>query len=65
MKNDLTNFIIDLSKKKNEPQWMLDFRLKSYEAYKNLERAAADMEDLSMPLAALRIVSFQICIIRE
>lgn len=37
MKNDLTNFIIDLSKKKNEPQWMLDFRLKSYEAYKNLD----------------------------
>lgn len=37
MKNDLTNFIIDLSKKKNEPKWMLDFRLKSYEAYKNLD----------------------------
>ena len=30
-------FIINLSKKKNEPKWMLDFRLKAYECYKNME----------------------------
>ena len=33
MKKDLKDFIIDLSNKKGEPKWMLDFRLKSYEAY--------------------------------
>lgn len=36
MKKDLRDFIIDLSKKKNEPKWMLDFRLKAYDAYKVL-----------------------------
>ena len=30
-------FIIDLSKKKNEPQWMLDFRLKSFAKFKELD----------------------------
>ena len=30
-------FIINLSKSKNEPKWMLDFRLKSYEAFKKLD----------------------------
>lgn len=30
-------FIIDLSKKKKEPKWMLDFRLKSFKKYKELE----------------------------
>lgn len=29
-------FIIDLSKKKNEPEWMLEFRLKSYEKFLEL-----------------------------
>lgn len=37
MQTDLKDFIIDLSNKKGEPKWMLDFRLKSYEAYLNLE----------------------------
>lgn len=38
MKKELNEqFIIDLSKKKNEPQWMLDFRLKSYAKFKELE----------------------------
>ena len=31
------DFIINLSKSKNEPKWMLDFRLKSYEAFKKLD----------------------------
>ena len=31
------DFIIDLSKKKNEPEWMLEFRLKSYEEYSKLD----------------------------
>lgn len=30
-------FIIELSNKKNEPKWMLDFRLKSYEKFKELD----------------------------
>ncbi len=30
-------FIKGLSKKKNEPKWMLDFRLQSYNAFKKLE----------------------------
>ena len=34
MEKKLTkDFIIELSKKKNEPQWMLDFRLQSFEKY--------------------------------
>jgi Fe-S cluster assembly protein SufB len=31
------DFIIDLSKKKGEPDWMLEFRLKSYEEYSKLD----------------------------
>ena len=31
------DFIIDLSKKKNEPDWMLEFRLKAYEEYSKME----------------------------
>ena len=31
------NFIIELSKKKNEPQWMMDFRLKSFKEFLRLE----------------------------
>ncbi len=30
-------FIIELSKSKNEPKWMLDFRLQSYEKFKSLD----------------------------
>lgn len=30
-------FIIELSKKKKEPKWMLEFRLKSFEAFEKLE----------------------------
>ncbi len=30
-------FIIDLSTKKGEPKWMLDFRLKSFDAFKKME----------------------------
>lgn len=38
MKTELTEeFIINLSKKKKEPQWMLDFRLKSFQEFKNQE----------------------------
>ena len=38
MKKELNEqFIIDLSKKKNEPSWMLDFRLKSYAKFKELD----------------------------
>ena len=37
MEKDLRSFIKDLSKKKNEPSWMLDFRLKSYEKYLELD----------------------------
>ena len=29
--------IIDLSKKKNEPDWMLEFRLKAYEEYSKMD----------------------------
>lgn len=38
MKKSLSKeFIIDLSKSKNEPSWMLEFRLKSYEKFMELE----------------------------
>lgn len=38
MKKQLSKeFIIELSKLKNEPEWMLDFRLKSYEKFLELE----------------------------
>lgn len=38
MKRELNEqFIIDLSKKKNEPEWMLEFRLKSYAKFKELD----------------------------
>lgn len=37
MKKRLTKeFIINLSKKKNEPKWMLDFRLKSFEVFESI-----------------------------
>mgnify|MGYP003297919600 CR=1 FL=1 len=37
MKKELNEqFVIDLSKKKNEPEWMLEFRLKSYKKFKEL-----------------------------
>ncbi len=31
------DFIINMSKKKNEPEWMLSFRLKSYDAFLSLD----------------------------
>ena len=31
------DFIINMSKKKNEPEWMLNFRLKSYDAFLSLD----------------------------
>ena len=38
MKKELNEqFIIDLSKRKNEPSWMLEFRLKSYAKFKELD----------------------------
>ena len=38
MKNQLSkDFIIGLSKLKNETEWMLNFRLKSYEKFLELE----------------------------
>ena len=38
MKKELNEqFIIDLSKRKNEPEWMLEFRLKSYKKFKELD----------------------------
>lgn len=38
MKKKLSKeFIVELSKAKNEPSWMLDFRLKSYEKFLELE----------------------------
>ena len=37
MKQLSKEFIIELSKLKNEPSWMLDFRLKSYEKFLELE----------------------------
>lgn len=38
MKKELNEeFIIDLSKKKNEPAWMLEFRLKAFAKFKELE----------------------------
>lgn len=39
MKEKLSkDFIINLSKKKQEPEWMLDFRLKSYEAFTKIDQ---------------------------
>ena len=39
MKKELNEqFIIELSKKKNEPSWMLEFRLKSYAKFKELDQ---------------------------
>ncbi len=41
MKEKLTaEFIKKLSKKKNEPEWMLQFRLKSFETYLKLDNPA-------------------------
>ena len=38
MKKELNEqFIIDLSKKKNEPDWMLEFRLKSFKKFQELD----------------------------
>ena len=38
MKKELNEqFIIDLSKKKNEPEWMLEFRLKSFKKFLELD----------------------------
>ena len=38
MEKKLTkDFIINLSKKKNEPKWMLDFRLKSFECFEQMK----------------------------
>ena len=38
MKKELNEqFIIDLSKRKNEPEWMLEFRLKSYRKFLELD----------------------------
>ena len=38
MKNKLNkDFIINLSKRKNEPSWMLNFRLKAYEKFLELD----------------------------
>ena len=31
------NFIINLSKKKKEPKWMCDFRLKSFRKFQELD----------------------------
>ena len=39
MKKELNEqFVIDLSKKKNEPEWMLEFRLKSFKKFKELDQ---------------------------
>ena len=38
MKKLSENFIINLSNKKQEPQWMLDFRLQSYKTFLTLEQ---------------------------
>ena len=38
MKKELNEqFVIDLSKKKNEPKWMLEFRLKSFKKFQELD----------------------------
>ncbi len=38
MKRELNEqFVIDLSKKKNEPEWMLEFRLKSFKKFQELD----------------------------
>ena len=38
MKKELNEqFVIDLSKKKNEPEWMLEFRLKSFKKFQELD----------------------------
>ena len=39
MKKELNEqFIIDLSKKKNEPEWMLEFRLESFKKFQELDQ---------------------------
>ncbi len=39
MKKELNEqFVIDLSKKKKEPEWMLEFRLKSFKKFKELDQ---------------------------
>ncbi len=44
------NVIKDISKQKNEPQWMLDLRLKALEIYENLEMPTwgPDLSELDM-----------------
>lgn len=44
------DIIIDISKEKNEPQWMTDFRLKSLEIYDNMELPTwgPSLEELDM-----------------
>lgn len=44
------DIIVEISKKKNEPQWMLDFRLKSLEIYNNkpVPTWGADLSELDM-----------------
>ena len=38
MKKELNEqFVIELSKKKNEPEWMLEFRLKSFKKFLELD----------------------------
>ena len=38
MKKELNErFVIDLSKKKNEPEWMLNFRLKAFAKFQELD----------------------------
>lgn len=40
--------IREISKTKNEPEWMLDFRLKSYEAFKKIDlpKWGPDLSDI-------------------
>ncbi|MBE5967896.1 MAG: Fe-S cluster assembly protein SufB [Lachnospiraceae bacterium] len=44
------DIILDISKRKNEPQWMTDFRLKSLEIYEAMELPSwgPDLKDLDM-----------------
>lgn len=44
------DIIMEISKEKNEPQWMLDFRLKSLEIYNNMPMPTwgVDLSDLNM-----------------
>lgn len=41
--------IVDISKMKNEPEWMLEFRLKSYETFlkKTMPKWGADLKDIN------------------